>query len=109
LATSTYAFAPLNENAFPTFPGVTLVAPWFVPVLLFPDASATVVIVPVSSIRYHAFNAGSVPVVVNVAVTLWAALSVTAHVPVPVHAPLQPPKVLPASGVAVSVTLVPLG
>ena len=47
-------------------------------------------------------------VVLNVAVTLCAALSVTAHVPVAfVHAPLQPANVLPVAGVAVSVTTVP--
>ena len=33
---------------------------------------------------------------------------VTAQVPVPVHAPLQPVKVEPVAAVAVSVTLVPL-
>ena len=32
----------------------------------------------------------------------------TVQVPVPVHAPLQPVKVLPVAGVAVRVTLVPL-
>ena len=38
-----------------------------------------------------------------------AALRVTTHVPVPEHAPpLQPEKVEPAAGVAVSVTAVPL-
>src|SRR6185295_17478497 len=42
------------------------------------------------------------------AVTEVAALIVTAHVPVPVHAPLQPVNVAPAAGVAVSVTAVPL-
>ena len=46
----------------------------------------------------------------NVAVTVAAAVTVTAHVPVPVHPPpLQPVKVDPAAGVAVSVTAVPLG
>jgi hypothetical protein len=44
-----------------------------------------------------------------VAVTLCAAVIVTAQVPVPEHpAPLQPPKMDPPSGVAVSVTTVPL-
>ena len=45
---------------------------------------------------------------VNVAVTDWSALIVTVHVPVPEQpAPLQPVKVEPAAGVAVSVTTVP--
>src|SRR5206468_10648205 len=45
----------------------------------------------------------------KVAVTLWAALIVTEHVPVPVQPPpLQPVKVDPAAGVAVRVTAVPL-
>src|SRR5438552_4662390 len=44
---------------------------------------------------------------VKVAVTVVAAETVTTHVPVPEH-PLQPVKVEPAAGVAVSVTAVPL-
>jgi hypothetical protein len=44
---------------------------------------------------------------VNVAVTLRAALIVTTQFPVPEHAPLQPAKLLPALGVAASVTTVP--
>jgi hypothetical protein len=47
--------------------------------------------------------------VVNVAVTDLAASIVTMHEPVPVHAPLQPVKVEPVAGVAVSVTDVPYG
>ncbi|HSB78889.1 MAG TPA: hypothetical protein VLM91_08885 [Candidatus Methylomirabilis sp.] len=39
--------------------------------------------------------------------TLLAASTVTEHVPVPVHAPLQPVKVEVLAGVAVRVTLVP--
>ena len=45
---------------------------------------------------------------VNVAVTLLAAVMLTVQLPVPVQAPLQPVKVLPVTGVAVSVTLAPL-
>jgi hypothetical protein len=44
---------------------------------------------------------------VNVAVTDLSASSVTAHVPVPVHAPDHPVNADPADGVAVSVTPVP--
>ena len=44
---------------------------------------------------------------VNVAVTFLAESSVTEHVPVPAHAPLQPAKTEPADAVAVSVTDVP--
>jgi hypothetical protein len=44
----------------------------------------------------------------NVAVTLWAAVMFTTHVPVPLHdAPLQPEKVEPEDAVAVKVTLAP--
>ena len=43
---------------------------------------------------------------VNVAVTDRAALIVTVHVAVPLHATLQPAKLEPAAGVAVSVTTV---
>ena len=45
----------------------------------------------------------------KLAVTVWAALIVTVHVPVPVQPPpLQPLNVEPAAGVAVNVTAVPL-
>jgi hypothetical protein len=44
---------------------------------------------------------------VNVAVTLVAALRFTTQLPVPLHPPpLQPANVLPAAGLAVSVTFV---
>jgi len=46
-------------------------------------------------------------VVVNVALTEVAAFTVTAQVPVPEQAPLQPAKAEPAVGVAVRVTTVP--
>ena len=45
----------------------------------------------------------------NVAVTVVAAVIVTVQEPVPEQPPLQPVKVEPAAGVAVSVTAVPLG
>jgi hypothetical protein len=43
----------------------------------------------------------------NVAVTAMAALTVTTQVPVPLHAPPQPPNVEPAAAVAVSVNCAP--
>src|SRR5215471_1238681 len=49
-----------------------------------------------------------VTLVLNVAVNDWAAVSETEQVPVPVQAPLQPPKVEPLAAVAVRVTEVPL-
>ena len=47
-------------------------------------------------------------VLLNVAVTLRAAVIDTVQVPVPVHAPLQPANVEPLAAAAVSVTDVPL-
>ena len=44
----------------------------------------------------------------NVAVTVVLALTVTVQAAVPVHAPLQPVKVDPVTGVAVKVTWVPV-
>ena len=44
----------------------------------------------------------------KVAVTFCAALMLTTQLPVPVHAPLQPVKLLPAADVAVRVTLAPV-
>src|SRR5687767_8486745 len=49
-----------------------------------------------------------VPPVLNVAVALRAAVIVKTQPPVPVHAPLQPPKVDPLAAAAVSVTDAPL-
>jgi hypothetical protein len=45
----------------------------------------------------------------NVAVTVTALFPSTVHGPVPEHVPLQPAKVEPGAGVAVSVTRVPPG
>ena len=47
-------------------------------------------------------------IAVKLAVTLCAWLMLVRQLPVPVQAPLQPLKMLPAAGVALSVTLVPL-
>ena len=49
------------------------------------------------------------PAVLKLAVTVPAAFIVTVQVPVPEHVPDQPPKLDPASGVAVSVTCAPRG
>lgn len=49
-----------------------------------------------------------VPPVLNVAVTLRAAVMEVVQVPVPVHAPLQPVNVEPLAAAAVSVTDVPV-
>src|SRR3990172_1833681 len=46
--------------------------------------------------------------ILKMATTLRAASMVTVHDPMPAQAPLQPAKILPASGVAVRVTFVPL-
>ena len=43
----------------------------------------------------------------NDAVTLRAALIVTTQLPVPMQAPVQPPKAEPAAGAAINVTAVP--
>jgi hypothetical protein len=44
----------------------------------------------------------------KIAVTDWSEFMVTEQAPVPVQAPLQPPKVEPAAGVGVRSTTVPL-
>lgn len=49
-----------------------------------------------------------VPVVLNVAVTLRAAVIESTHPPVPLHAPLQPANAEPLLAAALSVTDVPL-
>ena len=64
------------------------------------------VTVPEPSVSTVSAYAGTTAV--NVAVTARAALIVSEHVPVPVQAPLQPVKVEPVAGVAVSATAVPL-
>jgi hypothetical protein len=52
-------------------------------------------------------RAWGVGMAVKVAVTLRLAVIATTHEPVPAQAPLQPPKVEPAAGVAESMTEVP--
>ena len=47
-------------------------------------------------------------IALNVAVTLFAALMLTAQVPVPLHGPPQPANVEPLAGLAVKVIDVPL-
>jgi hypothetical protein len=42
----TSPFVPLNTNALPNLPAVVQLAPLIVPLLLFPDTSATVVPIP---------------------------------------------------------------
>ncbi len=51
---------------------------------------------------------GGVPALSKIAVTVWFAFTVTVHVLVPEHAPVQPEKVELLAGVAVKVTLVPV-
>jgi hypothetical protein len=73
------------------------------PTTMFPPGVVVVVVVypgPVVSVNVD---------VLNVAVTDSAAFIVTAHVPVPVQAPLHPVNAEPDAGVAVNVTTVPLG
>lgn len=48
------------------------------------------------------------PLVLNVAVTLRAAVIASTQLPVPVHEPLQPAKLEPLAAAAVSVTDVPV-
>jgi hypothetical protein len=61
--------------------------------------------VPVPAVPTVSSNDGGA--IVKVAVTVRAALIVTTQLPVPEHAPLHPVKLLPALGVAASVTVVP--
>ena len=69
---------------------------------LIPNGEPVTVPVPAP-----AFTTSNLPRGVNVAVTLFAAFMVTTHGPVPEHHPPdQPVKALPASGVAVRVTVV---
>jgi hypothetical protein len=70
--------------------------------------AGTLLTVPVPVPASATVNAKFVVVAVNVAVTVVAAVTVTTHVPVPSHGALQPVKVDPVAGAAVSVTCVPL-
>ena len=64
---------------------------------------------PVLLVKVTGFAHGvPVPLVLNVAVTLRAAVIASTQVPVPVHAPLQPANVEPLAAAAVNVTEVPL-
>ena len=80
-------------------------APQVVPQLI---PAGLLVTVPVPVPAFVTVNAKVVVVVLNVAVTALAAVIVTAHVLVPVQAPLQPANVEPVPAAAVSVTTVPL-
>jgi len=99
---------PLNVRAFPVFPLVVQVALLRLPVLALPDASMVVVPIP-SPKAYAATSPLPVGASAKAAATFVAAVMFTVHVAlVPVHAPLQPVKVEPVVGAAVSVVLVPL-
>jgi hypothetical protein len=76
-----------------------------VPGQLIPVGTLVTVPDPLPAIVTDSWN---VTVAVKVAVTARAALIVTAQLPVPVQAPLQPAKVEPVAGVSAKVTLVPL-
>src|SRR5439155_649690 len=72
---------------------------------LIPTGALVTVPLPVPALLTVSATVGRA----KVAVTVVAALRVTVQVPVPEHPPpLQPVKVEPAAGVAVSVTAVPL-
>ena len=60
---------------------------------------------PVPAVATESVNVGMTAL--KLAVTLLAASIVTTQLPVPLHAPLQPPNVLPLAAAAVSVTTVP--
>ena len=123
--TVAYWLVPLNASALPYRPCPVQVAlPTIVPVLLFPESSATVF--PDPALKLYAATSPGVttpfpdPVdvgvdvggdgcAVNAAVTLVAPDTVTVHVPVPPHPPpLHPVKVDPAAALADSVTTAPL-
>ena len=72
---------------------------------LMPDGDDVTVPVPVPA---FVTLSAKVDELLNVAVTARAAVIDTVHVPVPLHAPLQPANVEPLAAVAVSVTEVPL-
>lgn len=111
---------PLHSSNVELLPGVSVIVttipavkfavhPTLDPVLqLIPAGLLVSVPVPVPEIVAVNAYVGRL----NVAVTDFAALIVTTHVPVPVHAPLHPANVLggfalPPLGVAVNVTTVP--
>src|SRR5207247_631336 len=72
---------------------------------LIPTGALVTVPLPVPALLTVSAKLGRL----KVAVTVVAAETVTVHDPVPVHPPpLQPLKIEPAAGVAVSVTAVPL-
>jgi len=81
-----------------------------VPVFLSVNTFAALVtpVATVPKLKVAGVSVAVPPLVLNVAVTAWAALMVTEHVPVPVQAPDQLAKVEPVPAAAVSVTTVPL-
>lgn len=91
------AMAMIVRDAEPVFLSVTVLTPVVVPI-----AS-----VPKLTLAGERLTTGPL-LVLNVAVSDLDELIVTAHAPVPVHAPLQPVNVEPAVGVSVMVTTVPL-
>jgi hypothetical protein len=69
--------------------------------------AGALVTVPVPVPPFVTVNATAFEVL-NVAVTIAAAVNVTTQAPLPLHAPLHPAKVEPAAAVCVNVTIVPL-
>ena len=83
----TCAFVPLKTSALPNLPAVVHVAPLIVPVLLFPEASVTVV--PLPSLKLYAatkeaaWSGKTVTVTVAVAVAPWLSVMVYVKPSVP--------------------------